>query len=183
MFERIRRRVSPATAIAGNALFVALSGTAVAQSGILISSPDQLASNVVTSSKIASESVNSSDIVQEAVSDFDLRDPQLKVRALSNGSILPGSDGSVTRTSTGTYNVTFNAAALNAAGGGTSDTLLTENCAFSATARNKLAMMHVDGPVAGAPNTVRVEAAFPQNVSGGVLMSAVDTQFDVLASC
>jgi hypothetical protein len=30
---------------------------------------------------------------------------------------------------------------------------------------------------------VRVHAAFPQNVSGGVLMSAVDTQLDVLASC
>ncbi len=42
MLHRLRRRPSPATAIAGAALFVALSGTALAQSGIIISSPDQL---------------------------------------------------------------------------------------------------------------------------------------------
>jgi len=137
----------------------------------------------VTSAKIASGSVNSSEVVNEAVSDFDLRDPQLKVRALGNGSVLGGSDGTVTRTSAGTYNVTFDTSSLNAIGGGTDDTLLTENCAFSAVSRNKLALMEVDGPFAATPNTVRVSAAFPQNMSGGVLMQAVDTQFDVLASC
>jgi hypothetical protein len=183
MFHRLRRRPKPATAIAATALFVALGGTAVAQTDIIITSPDQLASNVVTSSKIQSNSVNSSEVVNEAVSDNDLRDPQLKVRVLSNGGVLSGSDGTAIRTSTGTYQVTFNDNPLNAATNDQGDTLLTENCAFSAVSRNKLALMEVDGPFAATPNTVRVHAAFPQNVSGGVLMSSVDTQFDVLASC
>ena len=183
MFARLRRRLTPATALAGTALFVALGGTAVAQSGILITSPDQLGSNVVTSAKIASSAVNSSEVVQESLSDFDLRDPQLKVRATGSGTVLNGSDGTVVRTNAGTYSVTFDASTLNASGSGSNDTLLTESCAFTATARNSLAVMEVDGPFAASPNTVRVLAAFPHNVSGGVLMQAVDTQFDVLASC
>ena len=183
MLNRLRRRPSPATAIAGLALFVALSGTAVAQTDIIISSPDQLASSVVTGPKIASNSVSASDVAPEALGDTDLRDPQLKLRVLGNGSVLGGSDGTAQRISQGTYNVTFNASSLNANGGGTFDTLLNNDCAYSATSRNKLAMMTVDGPFAATPNTVRVTATFPQNVSGGVLMSAVDSQFDVLASC
>jgi hypothetical protein len=117
------------------------------------------------------------------VSDNDLRDPQLKVRGLSSGGVLSGSDGTSVRTSTGTYNVTFSDNTFNSGTDAPGDTLLSEDCAFSAVSRNKLAMMEVDGPFAATPNTVRVQAAFPQNVSGGVLMSAVDTQFDVLASC
>ena len=183
MYRPLRRRPKPATALAATALFIALGGTAVAQTDIIISSPDQLGTNVVTATKIAQNSVATTDVVNESQTDLDLRDPQLKVRALSNGSVLSGSDGTATRTSTGTYNVTCTDNAFNAGSGTQDDTMLTENCAFSAVSRNKLALMEVDGPFAATPNTVRVHAAFPQNVSGGVLMQAVDTQFDVLASC
>ena len=184
MFPRLRRRPTPATAIAATALFVALGGTAVAQTDILITSPDQLGSNVVTAPKVASNAISTNDVVNEALSDVDLKDPQLKVRVLSNGGVLSDSDGSAVRTSAGTYSVTFNPNTLNSAPNSNgSDNLLTENCAFSAVARNKLALMEVDGPFAATPNTVRVHAAFPQNFSGGVLMSSVDTQFDLLASC
>lgn len=192
MFHRLRRRPSPATALAGVALFVALTGTAAAQ-GVpvpIITSPDQMADRVVTEpkvatsaitgSKIKSSSVSGSDIAPETIADSDLRDPQLKVRGLGSGGVLTGSDGTSVRTSTGTYQVTFNASALNALGGGTTDTMLNNNCAFSAVARNKMAIMEVDGPFSATQNTVRVHAAFP--MPDGLLQS-VDTQFDVLASC
>jgi hypothetical protein len=137
----------------------------------------------VTGPKIAQAAVSGTDIAQETISDNDLKDPQLKVRGLGSGGVLSGSDGTSVRPSTGTYQVTFNTTALNANGGGSIDNMLNNNCAFTAVARNKMAIMEVDGPFAATPNTVRVHAAFPQNVSGGVLLSSVDTQFDVLASC
>jgi hypothetical protein len=183
MFNRLRRRPSPATAIAGIALFVALSGTAAAQSGFIVDSPDDLAPNVVTGQKIVSNEVTGSDIRSETITDIDLKDPQLKIRALSGGGTLSGSDGTVTRVATGTYDVTFSASALNAANPGGTDTLLNNNCAFTATSRNELAMMEIGGPSILTPNTVRVRASFPQNFSGGVLMSASDSAFDILASC
>ena len=182
MFNRLRRRPSPATALAGVALFVALTGTAAAQ-GVpvpIITSPDQLASNVVTGPKIAQAAVSGTDIAQETISDNDLKDPQLKVRAISSGAILPGSDGTVVRTGLGTYRVTFSDIALNAKDSTFVDNMLNNNCAFTAVSRNKTAIMSVDGPVAALPNSVIVRAAFPDPDG---LLRAVDTQFDVLASC
>jgi hypothetical protein len=194
VFHRLRRRMSPATALAATALFVALGGTAVAQ-GVIISSPDQLgpsvvtspaiATGTVTSSDLASDSVFNSEIGPETVRDSELRDPQLKVRSLA-GSLsgqLSGSDGTVTRVGKGQYDVTFDVSSLNASNAGGGDTMLNNNCAYSAISRNSLAMMEVDGPSTLSPNTVRVRATFPQNVSGGVLMSLTDAQFDLLASC
>jgi hypothetical protein len=180
MFHRLRRRPSPATAIAAVALFVALSGTAVAQSDIIITSPDQLATNVVTGPKIAPNSIAGIDIANGVVSDNDLDDPQLKVRGLAGGGQLEDSDGKSVRTSLGTYQVTFDTKSLNSTDGDTGHTLLTDNCAFTATARNRLAMMSVDGPSAATPNTVTVRAAFPGNTG---LIRSVDSQFDILASC
>ena len=172
------RRASPSMIVATIALFVALAGTAVAD--VIINSPDELGNNVVTGRSVASNEIFSSDVRQESLVDNDLADPQLKVRSLGSGSILPGSDGTVQRLSKGTYRVTFNAFALNANGNTTNDTMLNNNCAFSATSRNKLAIMSVDGPFAVSPNTVHVQAAFP-GTNG--LLSAVDNQFDILASC
>lgn len=181
MFHRFRRRPSPAAAIAGVALFVALSGTVVAQSDIIISSPDQLGTNVVTGPKIAPNSIFGVDITNGVVSDNDLDDPQLKVRGLAGGGQLSDSDGKSVRGSQGTYNVTFDTKSLNSTAGDTGNTMLNNDCAFTATSRNRLA---IDGPFPNAPNTVVVTATFPTNTSGGgVLVSAVDSQFDILASC
>ena len=166
MFHRFRRRPSPAAAIAGLALFVALSGTAVAQSDILITSPNQLGSNVVTSPKIAQRAISTGHVLNESLSDVDLRDPQLKVRAVASGGQLPDSDGTSVRGSQGTYNVTFNASTLNAGNATPSDTLLNNNCAFTATSRDSLAMMTIAGPFNSAPNTVVVTAAFPNERVG-----------------
>lgn len=68
-------------------------------------------------------------------------------------------------------------------GGGTTDDMLDNNCAFTATARNKSALMEIGGPSPLTRDTVRGRATFPQNVSGGVLMSATDTPFEILAGC
>jgi hypothetical protein len=168
--------------IAGAALFVALSGTAVAQSGIIITSPDQLGPNVVTSAKIPSNEVRTGELANETVTDRDLSDPQLKIRGLANGGQLSGSDGTSVRIGQGTYRVTFDASALNAFRDDSpdSDTLLNNDCAFTATSRNRLAVMTIDGPFSATPNQVTVTAAFP-NASG--FFQAVDSQFDILASC
>jgi hypothetical protein len=176
--QTTRRRLSPSIILSSVAVFVALAGTAVAD--VIITSPDQLGNNVVTGRSIGSNEIVSSDVRQESLVDNDLADPQLKVRAIGSGAILPGSDGTVQRLSKGTYRVTFNAFALNANGNTTTDTMLNNNCAFSAVSRNKLAIMSVDGPFAVSPNSVTVQAAFP-GTNG--LLSAVDTQFDLLASC
>ena len=172
------RRLPPSVVIAIVALFVALAGTAAAS--VIVKSPDELGDNVVTGRAIAANSVVSSDVGQESLTDNDLADPQLKVRALAGGGVLGGSDGAVKRVSEGTYDVTFDAFALNANGKTSTDTLLNNECAFSATSRNKVAIMSVDGPIPGSPNTVRVRAAFP---STDGLLSAADVPFDVLASC
>ena len=179
--HHVRRRLSPSFMVAIVALFVALAGTAAA--AVIIKSPDELGDNVVTGRAIASNAIASSDVLQESLLDNDLADPQLKIRVLGTSSVptvLPGSDGKVQRVSVGTYRVTFDDFALNANGKTSDDTLLNNDCAFTATSRNKQAIMSVEGPAAVSPNTVFVDARYPD--SNGV-MKPVDTQFDAFASC
>ena len=76
--------------------------------------------------------------------------------------------------------MTFDDFALNANGKTSDDTLLNNDCAFTATSRNKQAIMSVEGPAAVSPNTVFVDARYPD--SNGE-MKPVDTQFDAFASC
>ena len=182
MFHRLRRRPKPATAIAGAALFVALSGTAVAQSDILITSADQLGPNVVTAPAVGGNAISSTNQVRNgSLSRIDLRNPQLQVRGLAFGGQLSESDGTSVRESAGTYFVTFNPNLLNPSGS-TSGNLLNRNCAFTATSRNRQAFMSVDGPRSTTPNTVRVNATFPEPTGTG-LLEGVDSQFDLIASC
>ena len=58
--------------------------------------------------------------------------------------------------------------------------MLSDNCAYTATARTRLALMRVDGPTSFAPNTVTVRAA---SLDNNGLFEGVDAQFDLLASC
>ena len=103
------------------------------------------------------------------------------MRGLASGGQLSGSEGTSVRGSQGNYNVTIDVGALNAGDVGSPDTLLTENCAFTATSRNRLAMMTIDGPFAATPNTVVVTATFPTDRPG--IMTSIDSQFDIVASC
>jgi hypothetical protein len=176
--HHITRRLSPSLILASVALFVALAGTAAA--AVVIKSPDELGDNVVTGRAIAPNAITTSDITSETVSNSRLRNPQLKVRVFKDGSVISGSNGTAARVSKGTYNVTFNVSALNAIGSG--DTLLTNDCAFTATPRDQPAWLTVLGPVAGLPNTVRVDAVFPDPAHPEVLVG-VDRSFDIIAHC
>jgi hypothetical protein len=62
-----------------------MSGTAIAQ-GVLITSPDQLGSGVVTGPKILAGSVTGSKIARSTIIDIRLSDPVLTAHAASDGS-------------------------------------------------------------------------------------------------
>ena len=88
--NRTSRRPSASLAVALVALFCALGGTAVAQSGILITSPDQLASNVVTAPKIAADAISTSKVLNRGILQRDEVNPSLRVEIAKNGTVLGG---------------------------------------------------------------------------------------------
>lgn len=176
--HHITRRLSPSLIVALMALFVALAGTAVAD--VIISDSSQVANDVIVSGHIKNE----------GISNVDLKDPQLKLRVTANGTKNGNGDGTVVRAPLepkGVYDVTFNAPTLN---GSTAkeppDTVLSENCAITATARSAAPPPASGVDAAPAvfkirpigPNTVRVEA-FERDSSEGL----ADTSFDIMASC
>jgi len=80
MFKRLRPRLpSPAMVVAGTALVVALSGTAVA--AVIISSPSQLGKNVVTGKKIKKNAVTSKKVKDKSLLARDFKDGQLPAGA------------------------------------------------------------------------------------------------------
>jgi hypothetical protein len=177
--HHITRRLSPSLIVALMALFVALAGTAVAD--VIISNSSQIAQDVITSGHIKNE----------GISNVDLKDPQLKLRVRFDGTKNGNGDGTVVRAPLepkGVYDVTFNSPTLN---GSTAkeppDTVVSENCAITATARSA-ASPPASGSLDAAPavfkirpvgpNTVRVEA-FERDSSEGL----ADTSFDIMASC
>jgi hypothetical protein len=72
--QRKRRRLSPSTLIATLALVAATGGTAVA-AGEIITSPDQLASAVVTEPKVANDAVSARTLANNSVGIDELRQP------------------------------------------------------------------------------------------------------------
>ena len=104
MFNRLRRRPSPATAIAGAALFIALSGTAVAQSDIIITRADQIAPGVIDSDHIRPHSIAKTDV----------QHPTLRLRVTSTGALLRETgDGTAERIGIGQYLVRLNRDAID----------------------------------------------------------------------
>ncbi len=174
--QQVRSRLSPALVVAFIALFTALCGTALAQSGILVSSPAQIAPDIL----------NGNHVKNESLSNIDMRDPHLKVRVAKDGTRIGSGDGTVTRApnaAKGVYDVTFNEGILNGFDGTTEDSMITENCAITATSRagsgtfDAFAAMYLVRTT--GPNTVRVSATVP-GATGSVL---TDTGFDVTAAC
>jgi hypothetical protein len=176
--HQIKRRLSPSYVVAFAALFVALAGTATA--AVIIDSPDDIADSVVTGPKLAPNSISSSKVITGTIGNNDLDDPQLKVRATKLGGVLPDSDGTVEHVGAGEYLVTFQASKLHDAPA--NNTLLSNNCVFTATPRDGLAWMSVTGPAVGQPNTVRVLAAMPNPGESG-LIQVRNTAFDLTATC
>src|ERR1044072_9230621 len=88
--HRKTRRPPASLAVAFAALFVALGGTALAQSGVLISSPDQLGPSVVTSPKIAPSAVTTADVLDHTIAQRDERNPSLRAKIRKDGTVLAG---------------------------------------------------------------------------------------------
>ena len=164
-----RRRITPSFTLALVALFVALAGTATA--AVIIDSSSQIAKNVVTSGHV----------LNREVSQLDLKHPVLKLNVKEDGSVIDDDDGTAVRAGNGDYFVTFNAKILDAGRGGGTDTVLNRNCAITATPRNALALMEIDGPSMAQPNQVRVKSTFPFPAASGPFR--IDTDFDITANC
>ena len=85
--HRTSRRPSASMAIALVALFCALGGTAIAQSGILITTPDQLGTAVVTSPKIATGAVRSTTVFDRSIAQRDMVNPTLRAEVRKDGTV------------------------------------------------------------------------------------------------
>ena len=169
-----RSTLSPSLIVAGVALVAATGGTALA-AGEIITDSHQIAWGAIQGRHLQSGTIPNVKLV----------DPQLKLRVRSNATVNGEGDGSVKRApneATGVYDVTFNSLLP-----GGSDTLITQDCAITATARGSLNPPFTTNdslPVMFAlrtvgPNTVRVAAVDP-SVPGSRL---VDTGFDTMAGC
>jgi hypothetical protein len=80
-----RRRPSPAMLVALLALVAAMSGTAVA--AVLVTSPDQLAANVVTAPKLATDSVSGRALGEPSVGPDQLTDNAVSNAKLASGAV------------------------------------------------------------------------------------------------
>jgi hypothetical protein len=74
MQRKHRRRLSPSTLIATIALIAATGGTAIA-AGEIITSPDQIASGVVTEPKLANDAVSARTLANVSVGIDELKQP------------------------------------------------------------------------------------------------------------
>jgi hypothetical protein len=165
----IRKLLSPSTLIATAAVVVATGGSAIA-AGEIITAPNQIANNVISTGHLQNRTIE----------DTDLRDPQLKLRVSKTGQKLGVGDGVVTRASTGVYDISFNPGVFNPTGVG-DISMVSENCAINVTSRagsGTFDAFHAAYVVrTTGPNSVRVIA------SDVDLDRLIDTAFDLTASC
>ena len=162
------RRLSPSLILAVVALFVALAGTATA--AVIITSPDQLASDVITSPKI----------VKGAVAQSDERNPSLRAKIDRNGKVLAGDvpEGIVDHPQIGQYNVTFSAGDLGPLGLDTCGVAASPQLDFPGGRHLKAYTNH-------APGNAQVNVfMFEQRIENGQLVEkAADAAFDMVLAC
>ena len=162
------RRLSPSLVLAVVALFVALAGTAAA--AVIITSPDQLASNVITSPKI----------VDGSVAQSDERNPSLRARITRTGKVLAGDvpGGVVNHPNLGRYDVTMSAGDLGPLG--------LDTCGVAANPvldipGGRHLKAYTNYPPGAAQITVYM---FEQKVKDGALVEmAADADFDLVLAC
>ena len=164
----IPRRLSPSLIIAMIALFVALAGTATA--AVIITSPDQLASNVVNSPKI----------VDGSVSQSDERNPSLRAKIDRFGKVIAGDvpGGVVEHPKKGQYNVTMSLGDVGPLG--------LDTCGVSANPgldfpENRALKAYANL----APGSAQVNVfVFEQGVENGQLKERLaDAAFDLVLAC
>jgi hypothetical protein len=158
----------PSLIVATIALFVALAGTATA--AVIISSPDQLASNVITSPKI----------VDGAVSQSDERNPSLRAKIDRNGKVIAGDvpGGVVEHTKKGQYNVTMSLGDVGPLGLDTCGVAVNPGLDFP---ENRALKAYANLAKGSAQVNVFV---FEQRVENGQLKEQLaDAAFDLVMAC
>ena len=158
----------PSLIVATIAMIFALSGTAAA--AVIISSPDQLASNVITSPKI----------VDGAVAQSDERNPSLRAKIDRNGKVIAGDvpGGVVEHPNRGQYNVTMSLGDVGPLG--------LDTCGVSANPRLDFPENRALKAYANlAPGSAQVNVfVFEQRVENGQLKEQLaDAAFDLVMAC
>lgn len=176
MPKRVNRRVSPSFAVAVAALVAATGGSAVA-AGELITSADQIASEVIDGRHIKPRSVAKG----------DLETPALRIRVTSDGQLVgDDNDGTVQRRGTANYIVRFSAAALGD-GSGPRTPVALDRCAVVASPRDvRTETRGVTlqlSPRGSGSGIVLVTATKPTLTDQVLGITRQDTAFDIAAIC
>jgi hypothetical protein len=158
--HHIQRRLSPSIVVAIIALFVAVTGTATAAT-VIITSPDQLASNVVTGPKIANHAVTANKLAAGATPNV------LSAKVDKAGQLIVGARAvSARRVAKGIYQVRFNRP--------------VQNCSITGTARETLALVEIDRSPDPEVITVSTNFLAPD---GATLFATSDNAFDLWGVC
>ena len=178
--NRTSRRPSASLAVALVALFCALGGTAVAQSGILITSPDQLASNVVTAPKIAADAISTSKVLNRGILQRDEANPSLRVEIAKNGTVLGGDTGGGVQHVPGSnrYDIAFSSGDLGPLGPDTCGFAASPRFDFDQSSGHRALRAYVNH--ASESPTIQV-FTFEQRSDGRELPT--EAAFDVVAAC
>jgi hypothetical protein len=177
--NRTSRRPSASLAVALVALFCALGGTAVAQSGILISTPDQLGPAVVTGPKIAASAVAGGAVRDRSIAQRDEINPSLRAVVRKDGSVQAGDVSSVQHVKgSNRYDIPFSSGDLGPSG--------LNSCAFAANPRfdfdQSSGHRALRAYVNFATGSAQIQVfTFEQRSDG--LERPTEAAFDVVAAC
>ena len=173
------RRPSASMAIALTALFCALGGTAIARD-ILITSPDQLASSVVTGPKIASDAVSGTKVLDRTIAQRDVINPSLRAQIRKDGFVIGGDvPGSIQHVGgSNRYDIPFSSGDLGPRG--------LDTCGFSASpwfdfdpsSGHRALRAYVNH----APGSAQIQVFTFELRSDGI-EHPTEANFDVVAAC
>lgn len=177
--NRTSRRPSASMAVALVALFCALGGTALAQSGILISSPDQLGPDVVTAQKIAVDAVAGGAVRDRSIAQRDEINPSLRAEIAKNGTVLGGDVSSIQHVSgSNRYDIPFSSGDLGPLGLNTCGFSASPRFDFDQSSGHRALRAYVNHATGSA--TIQV-FTFEQRSDGRELPT--EAGFDVVAAC
>jgi hypothetical protein len=176
---RNSRRPSASMAVALVALFCALGGTALAQNGILITSPDQLGTAVVTAPKIAAGAVAGGTVLDRSIAQRDEINPSLRAEIAKNGAVLGGDVSSIQHVSgSNRYDIPFSSGDLGPLG--------LNTCGFSASPRfdfdQSSGHRALRAYVNHASGSAQIQVFTFEQRADGVEVPA-EAGFDVVAAC